>query len=57
MTNPKIQFNKILFILLLLIVFSLTLIFNYAIRTQDKLDMDELNEMVEKEMQETHGKN
>ena len=31
-------------------------VFNYYIQTQSKLDMDELEQMVEKEIQETHGK-
>jgi hypothetical protein len=32
-------------------------VFSYYIQAQSKLDMDELNEMVEKEIQEAHGKN
>ncbi len=48
--------KKILFFLIIIAIILSACVFNYYIRTQSKLDMEELNQMVEKEMQETHGK-
>ena len=49
--------EKILFFLVIVVILLSACVFNYYIQTQSKLDMDELNEMVEKEIQEAHGKN
>jgi cell division protein FtsL len=49
--------EKILFFLIIVVLVLSAFVFSYYIQTQSKLDMDELNEMVEKEMHDTHGKN
>lgn len=49
--------EKILFFLVVVVILLSACVFNYYIQTQSKLDMDELNKMVEKEIQEAHGKN
>lgn len=49
--------EKILFFLIVVVMLLSACFFNYYIQTQSNLDMEELNEMVEKEIQETHGKN
>lgn len=49
--------EKILFFWSILLLLLAAFVFSYYIQTQSKLDMDELNEMVEKEIQSTHGKN
>jgi hypothetical protein len=48
--------EKILFFLIIIATILSACVFNYYIRTQNKLDMEELNEMVEKDIQQTHGK-
>jgi hypothetical protein len=47
--------EKILFFLIILIMLLSACVFNFYIQKQSELDMDELNKMVEKEMQEAHG--
>jgi hypothetical protein len=49
--------EKILFFLIIIALMLTAFVFSYYIQAQSKLDMDELNEMVEKEIQEAHGKN
>jgi hypothetical protein len=39
-----------------LVVLTIMLIFQYHIQEQSELDMKELEQIVEKELQETHGK-
>jgi NADH:ubiquinone oxidoreductase subunit 2 (subunit N) len=48
--------EKTLFFLVILVLILSAFVFSYYIRTQGNLDMEELNEMVEKEIQQTHGK-
>jgi hypothetical protein len=48
--------EKILFLWSILVLVLSAFVFSYYIQTQSELDMHELNEMVEKEMLETHGK-
>ena len=48
--------EKILFFLVILVLILSAFVFNYYIQTQSKLDMQELKQIVEKELQETHGK-
>lgn len=49
--------EKILFFLIILIIVLSACVFNFYIQKQSELSMDQLNEMVEKEIQEAHGKN
>ena len=48
--------EKILFFLVILTLVLSAFVFSYYIQTQSKLDMQELEQITEKEMQETHGK-
>jgi hypothetical protein len=48
--------EKILFFLVILALVLSAFVFSYYIQTQSKLDMQELEQLVEKELQETHGK-
>ena len=57
MKNIMPILEKILFFLIIVVLILSAFVFSYYIQTQSKLDMDELNEMVEKEMHDTHGKN
>ena len=49
--------EKILFFLVIVVIILTAFVFSFYIQKQSELDMDELNELVEKEIQETHGKN
>ena len=49
--------EKILFFLIIVVMLLTACVFNFYIQKQSELSMDELNEMVEKEIQEAHGKN
>ena len=48
--------EKILLFLSILALVLSACVFSYYIQTQGKLDMEELERLVEKEIQETHGK-
>jgi uncharacterized membrane protein AbrB (regulator of aidB expression) len=48
--------EKIIFFLVILLLILSAFVFSYYIQTQSKLDMQELEQITEKEMQETHGK-
>jgi hypothetical protein len=48
--------EKILFFLVILTLILSAFVFSYYIQEQSKLDMQELEQITEKEMQETHGK-
>jgi hypothetical protein len=48
--------EKVLFFLVILVLVLSAFVFSYYIQEQGKLDMQELEQIVEKEMQETHGK-
>jgi hypothetical protein len=48
--------EKILFFLVILALVLSAFVFSYFINKQSKLDMEELEQMVEKEIQEKHGK-
>ena len=48
--------EKILFLWGILLLVLLAFVFSYYIQAQSKLDMEELNRMVEEETQKTHGK-
>jgi hypothetical protein len=47
--------EKILFFLVILALILSAFVFSYYIQTQNKLDMRELEQIVEKELQEKHG--
>jgi Tfp pilus assembly protein PilO len=47
--------EKFLFFLLILALILSAFVFSYYIQNQSHLDMQELEEMVEKELQEKHG--
>jgi hypothetical protein len=49
--------EKILFFLVILTLVLSAFVFSYYIQTQSKLDMQELEQIVEKEIIEKHGKN
>ena len=48
--------EKILFFLVIIALVLSAFVFSYFINKQSKLDMKELEQMVEEELQETHGK-
>jgi len=48
--------EKILFFLVILTLVLYDFVFSYYIQTQSKLDMQELEQITEKELQENHGK-
>jgi hypothetical protein len=47
--------EKILFFLVILVLILSAFVFSYYIQDQSQLDMKELEEIVEKELQEKHG--
>lgn len=47
--------EKILFFLVILALILSAFVFNYYIQSQNKLDMQELEKIVEKELREKHG--
>ena len=49
--------EKILFFLVILTLVLSAFVFSYYIQTQSKLDMQELEQIVEKEIQENYGRN
>ena len=51
-----INIKNILTISISIVILSIMLIFRFYIDKQNQLDMNELEEIVEKEIQETHGK-
>jgi hypothetical protein len=55
MKNITPILEKILFFLIILLIILSAFVFNYYIQTQSKLDMQELEQIVEKEIQEKHG--
>ena len=57
MKNMNQILEKILFFLTILIIVLSAFVFSYYIQTQSNLNMEELEQIVEKEIQETHGKN
>ena len=56
MKNITPILEKMLFFLVILTLVLSAFVFSYYIQEQSKLDMQELEEIVEKEIQETHGK-
>jgi hypothetical protein len=48
--------EKILFFLIILLLVISAFVFSYYIQEQSKLDMQELEEIVDKEIQENHEK-
>jgi hypothetical protein len=48
--------EKILFFSVILLLILSAFVFSYYIQEQSKLDMQELEQIVEKELQENHGK-
>ena len=56
MKNIMPILEKILFFLIIVVLVLSAFVFSYYIQTQSKLDMQELEQITEKEMQETHGK-
>lgn len=48
--------EKVLFFLIIVVLVLSACVFNYYIQTQSELDMKELNEIVEQEIVENHGK-
>ena len=55
MKNITPILEKILFFLVILVLILSAFIFSYYIQDQSKLDMQELEQIVEKELQEKHG--
>ena len=47
--------EKILFFLVILVLILSAFVFSYYIQDQSKLDMQELEQIVEKEIREKHG--
>ena len=56
MKNMTPILEKILFFSVILLLILSAFVFSYYIQEQSKLDMQELEQITEKEMQETHGK-
>jgi hypothetical protein len=56
MKNITPILEKILFLWAILLLVLSAFVFSYYIQTQSKLDMEELKQIVEKEIQETHGR-
>jgi len=56
MKNITPILEKILFFLVILALVLSAFVFSYYIQTQSKLDMQELEKLVEKEIEESHGK-
>ena len=55
MKNITPILEKILFFLVILVLILSAFVFSYYIQTQSKLDMQELEQIVEKELQEKYG--
>jgi cell division protein FtsL len=55
MKNITPILEKILFFLVILTLVLSAFVFSYYIQAQSKLDMQELEQIVEKELQEKHG--
>ena len=55
MKNITPILEKILFFLIILALILSAFVFSYYIQTQSKLNMQELEQIVEKEIQEKHG--
>jgi hypothetical protein len=56
MRNITPILEKILFFSVILLLILSAFVFSYYIQEQSKLDMQELEQITEKEMHETHGK-
>jgi len=56
MKNITPILEKILFFLVILVLILLAFVFSYYIQDQSKLDMQELEQIVEKEIIQYHGK-
>ena len=56
MKNMTPILKKFLFFLIILALILSAFVFSYYIQTQSKLDMRELEEIVDKEIHENHGK-
>jgi len=56
MMNIMPILEKILFFLVILALVLSAFVFSYYIQTQSNLDMQKLEQIVEKEIQENHGK-
>ena len=54
MKNMNKILEKFLFFLVILLLLLSAFVFNYYIQKQSKLDMQELEQIVEKEMREKH---
>ena len=48
--------EKVLFFLIIVVLVLSACVFSFYIQKQSKLDMTELEQIVEKEIQESHGK-
>jgi len=55
MKNIMPILEKIIFLLVILVLILSAFVFSYYIQDQSKLDMQELEQIVEKELQEKHG--
>jgi sensor domain CHASE-containing protein len=55
MKNLNEILEKILFFLVILVLILSAFVFGSYMQTQSKLDMQELEQLVEKELQEKHG--
>ncbi len=55
MKNITPILEKILFFLVILTLILSAFVFSYYIQTQSELDIQELEQIVEKELQEKHG--
>ena len=56
MKNIMPILEKILFLLVILVLILSAFVFSYYIQDQSKLDMQELEQIVEKEIIQYHGK-
>lgn len=56
MKNMNKILEKILFFLVIILLLLSAFVFSYYIQKQSKLDIQELEQIVEREIQETHGK-
>ena len=56
MRNIILILEKLLFFLVILALILSAFVFSYYIQTQNKLDMRELEQIVEKEINQYHGK-
>jgi len=55
MKNITPILEKILFFLVILLLILSACVFNFYIQKQSELDMEELEQIVEKELQQKHG--